>query len=153
MRWSPAALGAQLALLIFVAPVCLGLLGVLLPALGYFPSLGSSSFSMHPFWDFLALPGLRNALFLSLSTGLIATALSLCGAVCLLLLFWGRGQGRWLLRFIGPILAIPPTAIAAGLMLLLVMCVDKSIVGLIELPLTENCFCKMNNSCISFNVR
>ena len=119
MRWSPAALGAQLALLIFVAPVCLGLLGVLLPALGYFPSLGSSSFSMHPFWDFLALPGLRNALFLSLSTGLIATALSLCGAVCLLLLFWGRGQGRWLLRFIGPILAIPPTAIAAGLMLLL----------------------------------
>lgn len=119
MQWSRAAWGAQLALLVFVAPVCFGLHGVILPALGYFPALGSTDFSFEPVVMFLSTPGLKQAIIISLITGLTATCLSLCGAVFLLLLFWGHAEGRWLLRFISPIIAIPPTAVAAGLILFL----------------------------------
>ena len=114
-----AAFFTHLMLLIFISPVCLGLIGVILPALGYFPALGGVELSFKPIWAFLSMPGVGNAIFLSLSTGLLSTALSFLGAVSLLLLFWGQGRGRWLLRSIGPIIAVPPTAIAAGFILLL----------------------------------
>ena len=116
---SVLAIITQYALLLFIAPVCLGLVGVLLPAAGYFPALGGTGISIEPLLAFLSVPGLGSAVFLSLSTGLIATLLSFAGAVSLLLAFWGRGTGSWLLRCIGPIIAVPPTAIAAGYILLL----------------------------------
>ena len=59
------------------------------------------------------------AICLSVGAGLLATCLSLLGAICLLLWFWDHAFGRWLLRFAGPFIAVPPTAVAAGLILFL----------------------------------
>ena len=110
---------AHLLLCLFILPVGLGLCGVLLPALGYFPALGSYDLSLRPVQEFLAWPGLSMAVCLSVGAGLLATWLSLLGAICLLLWFWDHPFGRWLLRFAGPFIAVPPTAVAAGLILFL----------------------------------
>ncbi len=61
LRLFPAA-----ALLILAAPVAAGLAGILLPAFGYLPALGQDKFSLHPFRDLRAIPGLGLSVVLSL---------------------------------------------------------------------------------------
>jgi putative thiamine transport system permease protein len=75
-------------------PVAVGLLGAILPALGWFPPLGRDHFSFRPFVDFFAQPGLRRSLYLSLSVGLLATFLSYWLAMFLLAILYGQGTRR-----------------------------------------------------------
>ena len=57
-----------LTALLFGLPVLLGLIVIILPASGYFPALGQSSFSGDTARHFLATPGLGLASWLSLKT-------------------------------------------------------------------------------------
>ena len=87
-----------LTALLFGLPVLLGLIGIILPASGYFPALGQTGFSGDAARHFLATPGLGLASWLSLKTGLMASAVSLAGCFIILAAFSGSRvsvKGAW----------------------------------------------------------
>ena len=108
-----------LTALLFGLPVLLGLIGIILPASGYFPALGQTGFSNDAARHFLATPGLGLASWLSLKTGLLASAVSLGGCFVILMAFSGSRMMVWLRRLLGPLVAIPHSTIAVGLVFLL----------------------------------
>ena len=73
-------------------PVLGGLLGVGLPAFGYFPELGENHFHLGHFRSLFAHPAVPWAVGLTLWTGLVSTAISL--ALALLLVVAGH-QTHW----------------------------------------------------------
>ena len=108
LRFAPA-----LALALFLAPIAAGLLGTLLPALGYLPAIGGERLSLQPWRDLLAYPGFAASLRLSVTIGLTATALSLALAVSLCAALSGTRLPR-LQRLFTPVLAAPHAALAIG---------------------------------------
>ena len=106
-------------LLLCLMPVGAGLLGAILPAIGWFPPLGGTSFSVQPFADFFSEPGLQRSLWLSISIALISTFLSFWLAMLLLAIFYGRGGAGFLFRLISPLLSVPHITIAVGFLFLL----------------------------------
>ncbi len=110
----------RLAILILcLLPALVGSLGAILPAVGWFPPLGKNHFSLWPFFDFFAQPGLRRSLYLSISVGLFATFLSYWLAMFLLAILYGHGSARFLFRLISPLLSVPHITIAVGFLFLL----------------------------------
>ncbi len=114
LRLFPAA-----ALALLIVPVAAGLLGIALPAFGYFPALGGNEISLAPFRALFAMPGLWHSAFLSLSTGLLATALAF--AVVMLFVAGWRGTRlfRRFERLVSPLLSVPHAAAAFGLAFLI----------------------------------
>ena len=104
---------------LFCLPVILGLAGIILPAFGYFPALGHTNFTLDIAISFLATPGLAPAIWLSLKTGLLATGLSLIGSFILIVCFFGTALIRYLRNLMGPLVAIPHSTIAIGMLFLL----------------------------------
>jgi len=103
----------------FGLPVLLGICGVMLPAMGYFPALGFEQLSFGPARQFLETPGIVAAGWLSVKTGILATALSL---VCCFVILIGVTNSRALplmRRWLGPLVAVPHSAMAIGLLFLL----------------------------------
>lgn len=114
MRLAPA-----LTLVLLLGPVLAGLLGTLAPALGIFPALGGTTLSLAPLHALLDWPGILPATRLSLSTGLIATALSL-GITALIMAGWsGTRAFGWLERALSPLLSVPHAAAAFGIAFLI----------------------------------
>ncbi len=72
LRFVPA-----LTLTLFLTPIAAGLIGTWLPAFGYLPALGGESFGLAPWRGLLASPGLGTSLRLTLTSGFLATAVSL----------------------------------------------------------------------------
>ena len=108
-----------LALAVFVMPVIVGILGVFLPAAGYFPALGFTQLSTHPGDLFFSTPGFGPAIWLALKTGLIASLLSLlCCFVILTGLLHTSGFAL-LRRALAALVAVPHSAMAIGLVFLL----------------------------------
>ena len=108
-----------LALAVFVVPVIVGILGVFLPAAGYFPALGFTQLSAHPADLFFSTPGVGPAIWLALKTGLIASLLSLlCCFVILTGLLHTSGFAL-LRRALAALVAVPHSAMAIGLVFLL----------------------------------
>ena len=105
--------------LLFGLPVLLGLIGIILPASGYFPALGKTNFSLDAARDFLATPGLWISSWFSLKTGLFATFISLVGSFIIMASFLGSQTMVRLNRWLGPLVAVPHSAIAVGLVFLL----------------------------------
>ncbi|MBV0913726.1 ABC transporter permease [Anianabacter salinae] len=114
LRPLPLLTAALLAL-----PVLAGVIGTLLPALGHAPAIGLDGWSLAPFRDALAWPGLTEAALLSLWTGLAATL----GTLALLALILGGWHGTRaftaLERILSPLLAMPHTAAALGIAFLI----------------------------------
>ena len=105
--------------LLFGLPVLVGLFGIILPALGYFPALGQTTFSSDSARHFLATPGLGIASWLSLKIGLMASAISLGGCFIILATFYGSRMMLRLRHLLGPLVAIPHSTIAVGLVFLI----------------------------------
>ncbi len=117
----PSALGLvpALTLLAMLGPVCAGLLGTVLPAFGYLPAAGLSTLSFEPVSALFDWPGLSAAMRLSITTGILATLLSL-GIVTLTLAGWyGTAPFRVLERLLSPLLSVPHAATAFGLAFLI----------------------------------
>ena len=112
-------LSAWLLALILAIPVIGGLAGVVLPALGWFPILGGDSLSLVPAQGFLATPGLDNAVMLALGIGLSASLLSLVGSFALLAAAAAVVPRGLLRRLMGPLIAVPHSTIAIGILFLL----------------------------------
>lgn len=106
-------------LLLFLGPIAAGLIGTLLPAFGYLPSLGGERFSLEPWRDLLAAPGLGKAVGLTLLTGAGSTVI----AFLLTVLVFASGHGTVAFnrakRAMTPLLAVPHLAMAVGLAFLL----------------------------------
>ncbi|MGI9417790.1 MAG: ABC transporter permease [Geminicoccaceae bacterium] len=108
-----------LTLILFLGPIAAGLIGTLLPAFGYLPSLGGEGFSLDPWRALIASPGLAKAVGLSLLTGLGSTI----AAFALTILLFASGHGTAAFnrakRAMTPLLAVPHLAMAVGLAFLL----------------------------------
>ena len=100
-------------------PVGVGLAGVVLPAFGYLPALGGETFSLDPFRQLLAVPGLAASALLSLASGLLTTAVSTIGVALFLAAFHGTAGDRLARRLLAPLLAVPHAAAAFGLAFLI----------------------------------
>ena len=110
LRWIPA-----LTLTLFLAPVAAGLIGTVLPSFGLMPALGGTTFSLDPWRELVAWPGIGASVRLSITTGLAATAISLvvvfaCCSTC-----HGTRLFGTLRRLISPLLSVPHVAVAIGL--------------------------------------
>lgn len=114
LRFLPA-----LTLLAMLGPVIAGLWGTLLPAFGHLPAAGLTGPTLDPFRALFAWQGLGESARLSLTTGLIATALSLA-IVALITAGWsGTRVFAVLERLLSPLLSVPHAAAAFGLAFLI----------------------------------
>lgn len=108
-----------LTLLAMLGPVVAGLWGTVLPAFGHLPAAGLTGPSLDPFRDLLDWAGLPRAVMLSITTGLLATAISLA-IVMLITAGWsGTRPFRALERLLSPLLSVPHAAAAFGLAFLI----------------------------------
>lgn len=114
LRLFPAA-----AIFVLLAPVAAGLVGILLPAFGYLPTLGHNHVSLEPVRQLLAMPGLARSALLSFATGLASTAV----AFAVVVLFVAGWRGTRLFRtfegLVSPLLSVPHAAAAFGLLFLI----------------------------------
>lgn len=108
-----------LTLLAMLGPVVAGLYGTVLPAFGHLPAAGLTGPSLEPFRDLLNWAGLPRAMLLSVTTGVLATVISL-GIVMLITAGWsGTKPFRALERALSPLLSVPHAAAAFGLAFLI----------------------------------
>jgi putative thiamine transport system permease protein len=103
-----------LTLALFLLPVLAGLVGTLLPALGFLPSLGEGGLSLQPLRMLLGAPELRGALTATLVSGLSATLLAFLTAVAIAAGLQGSRLFAWIDRLLAPLLAMPHAALAIG---------------------------------------
>lgn len=103
-----------LTLLLFLGPIAAGLAGTLLPAFGHLPVLGIELPPLDPWRMLLAAPGLGTALTLTLTSGLLSTALAYALAVGLCAAFHDRAWFARLRLMLAPLLAVPHAALAIG---------------------------------------
>ena len=108
-----------LTLLVMLGPVAAGLWGTLLPAFGHLPAAGLSGPSLDPFRDLFDWAGLPRAVMLSISTGLLATVISLAIVVLVTAGWSGTRPFRTLERLLSPLLSVPHAAAAFGLAFLI----------------------------------
>ncbi|WP_194097615.1 ABC transporter permease [Marivivens aquimaris] len=104
-----------LVALLLIGPVAAGLIGVVLPAFGYFPAIGRTAFGLDAFAELFAWPGFVPLIRLSMTTGLGATALAVIGASLISAALVGTKAWRWLRTTLGPFLALPHATAAFGL--------------------------------------
>ncbi|NSX56335.1 ABC transporter permease [Parasulfitobacter algicola] len=103
-----------LTLFAMLGPLLAGLAGTVAPAFGYMPALGTRDLSLDVFRSLMAWPGLYDAVRLSVTTGFLATAISL-GIVTLITAGWvGTKSFRILERLLSPLLSVPHAAAAFG---------------------------------------
>ncbi|WP_373182472.1 ABC transporter permease [Halomonas campaniensis] len=114
LRLAPWLIGTLL-----VGPILAGLAMAALPAFGYLPALGGDRFSLAPWRELFAQPGLARSVAISLASGLVTTAVSL--AVVLLFLAGASGSrlDDGIRRLVSPLLSIPHAAAAFGLAFLI----------------------------------
>jgi putative thiamine transport system permease protein len=106
-------------MVLIVVPIITGLIGAILPALGYLPPLGGVRFSLDPALTFITLPGIDRSIALSLFSGILATAVSTLAALILPGLLYGQSAFRMLGRYLSPILSLPHITVAVGILFLM----------------------------------
>lgn len=103
-----------------LGPVIAGLYGTVLPAFGHLPAAGLNGPSLDPFRSLFNWGGLPDAVRLSVTTGVVATGLSL-SIVSVIVAGWsGTRAFRALERLLSPLLSVPHAAAAFGLAFLIV---------------------------------
>jgi putative thiamine transport system permease protein len=100
--------------LIVGLPVIAGLAGTLLPAFGFLPSLGGREFSLTSWRALFDSPWFFDALRLSVTTGLVATFVSLTLALAIVMSLHSSAAFARIERMLAPILATPHVALAIG---------------------------------------
>lgn len=104
---------------VLIGPVAAGVLGVALPAFGYFPALGGESLSLEPWRALFAVPGLARSALLSLATALVTASVSLAVVLAFVAGWHGTRLFKALRRLLSPLLSVPHAAAAFGLAFLI----------------------------------
>ncbi|XKH60672.1 ABC transporter permease subunit [Halomonas sediminis] len=112
-------LAPAITMTLLVGPVMAGLAMMLLPAFGYLPVLGGETLSLTPWYELFAQPGLWRSVWVSFSTGLLTTIVSLSIVVLFLAAASGSRLDRAIRRLVSPLLSIPHAATAFGLAFLI----------------------------------
>ncbi len=118
-RASLLRLAPWLTVAAFAAPIACGLVGTLLPALGYLPALGGERLGLDAWRTLLGMPGFATSLQSTLVTGWAATVLSVLLALGLAGALHQRAGHRRLGALLAPLLATPHAALAIGMAFLL----------------------------------
>jgi putative thiamine transport system permease protein len=114
-----ARLGPPLATLLLAGPILAGLIGTLLPSLGYLPALGGTTFTLDHFAELAARPAILRSSLLSMATGLVTAAVSLA-VVGLFMAGWaGTRMFSRIQHLVSPLLSVPHAAAAFGLAFLI----------------------------------
>jgi putative thiamine transport system permease protein len=103
-----------LTLALFLLPVLAGLVGTLLPAFGHLRALGGNEFSLVPWRELFAQPGVLASIRLSAQIGVSATLLSLGITLGLCAQVSDSAAFRRLSAWASPLLAAPHVALAVG---------------------------------------
>lgn len=114
LSWAPA-----LTLLLLLGPVLAGLAGTLAPAFGWLPALGGNTLSLEPWRALFATPGIAESIRLSVTTGLLATSISLTLVVLICSAWQGTRAFTLIQRSLSPLLSVPHAAAAFGLAFLI----------------------------------
>lgn len=103
-----------LIIVICIAPVVPGLLGVILSSLGYIPPVGLHHFSLDGYIAILQWSGVGQSLLLSIGSALISTYLA--AAICFVILqsLWHSRHWSKVENALSPLLAMPHVAFAIG---------------------------------------
>ncbi len=112
-------LGPPLAILLLTGPILVGLVGTLLPALGYLPALGGMAFTLEHLVDAIMRPGMAASLLMSLAAGLLTAAVSLGCVFLFVAAFAGKRLFERVQHLISPLLSVPHAAAAFGLAFLI----------------------------------
>ncbi|MEL0659393.1 ABC transporter permease subunit [Psychromonas arctica] len=104
-----------LLIALLVVPVLGGLLGVLLPAFGWFPALGANEFGLFGFVQLFNTPGIERMVLLSFGTSLVSTLLAFVITVLILASYFNSPWLKRIQRLLGPILVIPHAAAAIAI--------------------------------------
>lgn len=100
---------------LLTVPVGAGIVGVLLPAMSYFPAIGEHHFSLAAFTSLMRVDGIIQMAGLSLFTGLMATLIAVVGTLSILAVSYSTRMLGWVQRLLSPILVIPHAAAAIAL--------------------------------------
>ena len=103
-------------LLLLCIPVLAGLVGVIFPALGYFPAIGANAFSTQVFATLFDLPDIWQMMWLSLFTGIGSTLLAVIAAFCILATFYQSSLLGKIQGVLSPFLVFPHAAAAISLL-------------------------------------
>lgn len=114
LPWLPA-----ITLLVMLGPVAAGLYGSVLPAFGHLPAAGLTGPNLNAFRALFDWPGLPQAVFLSVSTGVLSTLIALLIVVLVTAGWSGTATFRALERLLSPLLSVPHAAAAFGLAFLI----------------------------------
>ncbi|WED27946.1 thiamine ABC transporter permease [Vibrio sp. DW001] len=101
-------------ILICIAPIIPGVLGVVLSALSYIPSLGFSEVSLNGFADVFAWSGVTRSLYLTVFTSLTSSYLACFITFAVLQTTWNTRAWKWVTSSLAPLLAVPHIAFAIG---------------------------------------
>lgn len=133
MKSFPVTMISTVVTILFCIPVLAGLVGAVLPAFGLMPVLGFETPDLS-FWSELwATPGLTRMLFLTLTTAVVSTLVSLFLALGVVTVFWGRPLWHKAQRWLSPVMAAPHVALAFGLSFVLMP--SGFVARLLALPL------------------
>jgi putative thiamine transport system permease protein len=108
-------LAPPLTVLALGLPIVAGVAGTLLPAFGLLPAIGQSGFSLQAWAMLFDTPGFGTSLRLTLTSGIVATAVSLVLAMAVLGCVHHRAWAARLGAAMAPLLATPHAALAIGL--------------------------------------
>ena len=112
-------LAAPFAIALLVGPILFGLAATLLPALGYFPSMGGTQFSLEPFQRLFERPGLFQSAAISLASALVTPLVALASVAFFVAGWSGTRIFQKLQHFVSPLLSVPHAAAAFGLAFLI----------------------------------
>lgn len=106
--------GYCLLLLIGIAPILPGMMGVMLSSLGYIPAVGLHEFSVAGFADVWRWTGVGQSLLLSAGSALLSTYGALLLSFTVLMTLWSRKRWHWVEHCLSGLLALPHVAFAIG---------------------------------------
>ncbi len=108
-----------LVVALMIAPVAAGLLGAIGPAFGRLPAIGRDGFSLQPWVDLFAHPGVWRSALISLGVGLASAAISFAAVMLFLATASQTRLHRALVGMVSPLLSVPHAAAALGLAFLI----------------------------------
>ncbi len=111
--------GNYIAIIFCMIPTIAGLLGVVLPAVGWFPIYGTSEITIDLFLHVLSQPGFLRSSWLTVFTALCSTFIAYWICIFTLILSQQISYHLILRKVIAPLISVPHITVAIGILFLI----------------------------------